>query len=80
MPGADELAADILQFPVRVGFPENITGLNELIYTPMHATGVGLLRYGLTNGSSRYSPLFLGEHTIFNHISRKMRELVQDIF
>ena len=80
MPGADELAADILQFPVRVGFPENITGLNELIYTPMHATGVGLLRYGLTNGSSRYSPLFLGEHTIFNRISRKMRELVQDIF
>ena len=23
MPGADDLAAEILQFPVRVGFPEN---------------------------------------------------------
>lgn len=80
MPGADELAADILQFPVRVGFPENITGLNELIYSPMHATGVGLLRYGLAHGQSRFSPMFQGEPTIFNRLSRRMKDWMQDFF
>jgi cell division protein FtsA len=80
MPGADELGADILQFPVRVGFPENITGLNELIYSPMHATGVGLLRYGLTHGQSRFSPMFHGEPTMLNRLSRRMRDWMQDFF
>jgi cell division protein FtsA len=80
MPGADELAANILQFPVRVGFPENITGLNELIYTPMHATGVGLLRYGLAHGHGRFSPMFQGEPTVFSRLSRRMRDWMQDFF
>ena len=80
MPGADELAADILKFPVRVGFPENIAGLNEMIYSPMYATGVGLLRYGLGNGQLRPAPLFSAHNTLLNRMSRRMRELVADFF
>ena len=80
MPGADELAGEILEFPVRVGFPEHITGLNELICSPMHATGVGLLRYGQLNGRDQMSPLFSGEPTIFNRISRRMRDWVHEFF
>jgi cell division protein FtsA len=80
MPGADELAADILNFPVRVGFPENISGLNEMIYSPMYATAVGLLRFGLNNGQLRSTPLFSGDHTLLNKMSRRMREWVQEFF
>ena len=80
MPGADDLASGILQFPVRVGFPENISGLNEMIYSPMHATGVGLLRYALGNGMQRYTPLFAHEHTLFNRMSKRMREWVNEFF
>ena len=80
MPGADDLAAEILQFPVRVGFPENITGLNEIIYSPMHATGVGLLRYAQGNGTHRHGPLFSGDHTLLNRFSRRMREWVNEFF
>ncbi len=80
MAGADDLAAEILQFPVRVGFPENITGLNEMIYSPMHATGVGLLRYAQGNGVHRHTPLFSGDQTLFNRVSRRMREWVNEFF
>jgi len=80
MPGADDLAAEILQFPVRVGFPENITGLNEITYSPMHATGVGLLRYAQGNGSHRHVPLFSGDQTLLNRFSRRMRDWVNEFF
>jgi cell division protein FtsA len=80
MPGADDLAAEILKFPVRVGFPENITGLNEITYSPMHATGVGLLRYAQGNGAHRHAPLFSGDQTLINRFSRRMREWVNEFF
>ncbi len=80
MPGADDLGSEILKFSVRVGFPEDTTGLSETVHSPMHATGVGLLRYGLGNGEARYLPQFAGEATVFNRFSRRMREFVQDFF
>ncbi len=80
MPGADELASEILKFPTRVGFPEDVAGLTETVYSPMYATGVGLLRYGLTNGEGAYVPQFSGDASMFNRVGRRMREWVQDIF
>jgi len=80
MPGADDLASEILHFPVRVGFPENITGLNEMIYSPMHATGVGLLRYAQGNGADRHGPLFTGEQGLISRFSNRMRQWANDFF
>lgn len=80
MPGADELASGILQFPVRVGFPESITGLSEMIYSPMHATGVGLMRYALGDGTQRHTPLFSPDNTLITRVSRRMRDWVNDFF
>lgn len=80
MPGADALAAEILKFPSRVGFPEDMSGLTETVYSPMYATGVGLLRYGLTNADNGIMPHFSDTPTVFNRVSRRMREWVQDLF
>lgn len=80
MPGADELASEILKFPTRVGFPEDVAGLTETVYSPMYATGVGLLRYGLSNGEESYVPQFAVDASMLNRVSRRMREWVQDIF
>ncbi|MDH4224847.1 MAG: cell division protein FtsA [Deltaproteobacteria bacterium] len=81
MPGADELAADILKFPVRVGYPENITGLNETVYSPMHATGVGLLRYGLAHGATtRNQPEMVGDANLMDRVSRRMRDWMHEFF
>jgi cell division protein FtsA len=80
MPGADELAAEILKFPTRVGFPEDLSGLTETVYSPMHATGVGLLRYGLTNADNGIMPHFSDTPSVFNRVSRRMKDWVQEFF
>ncbi|MEZ5435794.1 MAG: cell division protein FtsA [Pseudomonadales bacterium] len=44
--GAVELAEEIFHMPVRVGAPANIKG-HDIVKNPIHATGVGLLLYGI---------------------------------
>ena len=46
MEGVVELAEEMLQMPVRVGIPQHVTGLGEVVGNPVHATGVGLLLMG----------------------------------
>ncbi|MEI6457856.1 MAG: cell division protein FtsA [Pseudomonadota bacterium] len=45
MEGAVELAEEVFHVPVRLGIPQGVTGLGEVIRNPMNATGVGLLLY-----------------------------------
>ena len=45
--GAKELAEEILETDVRVGFPKDMNGAFETINRPIHATGVGLLLFAL---------------------------------
>ncbi|GAB6140229.1 cell division protein FtsA [Methylosoma difficile] len=44
--GLVELAEEIFHVPVRVGGPEQVTGLAEVVKNPIYSTGVGLLLYG----------------------------------
>jgi cell division protein FtsA len=46
MEGAVELAEEVFHMPVRVGSPQYVEGLKDVIRNPIHATGVGLLLYG----------------------------------
>lgn len=48
--GLVELAEEIFHMPVRLGVPQYVTGLNEVIRNPIYATGVGLLLYGRQHG------------------------------
>jgi len=47
LPGAAELAEQIFDMPIRVGLPRDYDGLEEIINSPIHATGVGLIQYGI---------------------------------
>ena len=79
MPGADQLASQVLNLPVRVGFPENITGLREMIYSPKYATSVGLVRYGITSNQGKLN--FVGDDTnLFHKVSRRMKDWMQNFF
>jgi cell division protein FtsA len=49
--GLDELARDMLGMPVRIGVPGDLMGLSETIDAPPYATGVGLLKWGLSHGA-----------------------------
>ena len=46
MEGVVELAEEIFHMPVRVGYPQGIQGLTDIVRNPIYATGVGLLLYG----------------------------------
>lgn len=47
MRGVVELAEEVFKMPVRLGYPQNITGLEEVAKDPAYATSVGLLMHGL---------------------------------
>ena len=46
MGGVVEMAEDIFQTQVRLGVPQGVVGLIDIVRNPIHATGVGLLKYG----------------------------------
>ncbi len=46
MEGVVELAEEIFHMPVRVGYPQWVKGLNDIVRNPIYATSVGLLQYG----------------------------------
>jgi len=46
MEGVVELAEEIFHIPVRLGSPQFVGGLSDVIRNPIYATGVGLLLYG----------------------------------
>jgi cell division protein FtsA len=54
MEGVIELAEEIFHMPVRLGAPQNIRGLSDIVNNPIYSTGVGLLIYAMKQqGSSR---------------------------
>lgn len=46
MEGVIELAEEIFHMPVRLGFPQDVKGLSDIVNNPIYSTGVGLLHYG----------------------------------
>ena len=45
MEGVIELAEEIFHMPVRLGAPQNISGLKDIVNNPIYSTGVGLLHH-----------------------------------
>ncbi len=62
MEGAIELAEEVFHMPVRLGVPQYVTGLSEVVSNPIHATGVGLLLYAKNNMDTQRTeaPLLAG--------------------
>ena len=49
MEGACELAEEVFHMPVRIGVPEGVAGLLDVVRNPIYSTGVGLLLFGQLN-------------------------------
>ena len=57
MEGVVELAEEIFHMPIRVGYPQSISGLKDILRNPIYSTGVGLLHYGAENFDNYHSSL-----------------------
>ncbi len=49
MEGAIDLAEEVFHVPVRLGIPQHVTGLSDVVRNPIYSTGVGLLYFGANN-------------------------------
>lgn len=71
--GITDLAEEIFCVPVRCGRPAGVGGYTELVESPVFATGVGLLQYGVKQYPFGRFTKFGGEH-LFARIYHRMRE------
>ena len=59
MEGVVDLAEEIFHVPVRLGLPQYVSGLSDVVSNPIHATGVGLLLFGYQHRDSGTSHLMM---------------------
>jgi cell division protein FtsA len=78
MEGAVELAEEIFHMPVRLGTPQYVSGLVDVVRNPIYSTGVGLLLFGYQNRAMREAETRMG--TGFNGVWRKMKSWFQGNF
>lgn len=78
--GSVVLAEEIFGLPVKIGVPQGFTGLVESASSPIFATGVGLVFYGVECGVEGVKRFDEDEAGLFNKILQWMRRFVEDIF
>jgi cell division protein FtsA len=71
--GIVELAEDVFHLQVRRGVPIGIGGLAGMVDSPMYATGVGLLQFGVKQHPCGHFHKFGDEH-LFTRIYHRMRD------
>ncbi len=74
LPGTVELAEEIFQMPAKLGLPQRIESVSDEVHKPNHATGVGLILYGLENQDLLDGPFGDSESHVFNKILERMRK------
>jgi cell division protein FtsA len=77
--GMPELAADVLELPVRRGMPKGIGGLGDVVSSPIYATGVGLVQYGARNATATHFRVRDGEN-VYSKVKKRMRSWLSEIF
>ncbi|HBG46886.1 MAG TPA: cell division protein FtsA [Deltaproteobacteria bacterium] len=79
MEGITELAEQVFNLPVRRGLPIGITGLVDVVKSPMYSTGVGLVLYG---GKNLDGTKFQrgNDSTLFNKLTSRMKGWMKEFF
>jgi cell division protein FtsA len=77
LPGIREVAAEVFDMPVRIGMPQGLGGLADVVQNPIYATAAGLLLYAHRHGGgatlSAESPGFLSR--LIKSMARWFREI-----
>jgi cell division protein FtsA len=73
LPGIVELAEDVFRLPARCGVPTGVSGLVEMVSSPMYATGVGLLQFASKQHHYGRSQKFTDDH-LFGKMYHRVRD------
>ena len=80
MEGAIELAEEVFHAPVRLGVPQYVTGLVDVVRNPIHATGVGLLLFGSQSLPRDGGPRRLPGNVRVKDVWQRMKQWFQGSF
>lgn len=76
--GITEMAEQVFNAPTRIGFPEGVGGLVEVVNKPMYATAVGLVIYGAKQSKDR-KKFRIRDRNIFNRVMNRMKRWFKDV-
>lgn len=68
-----DLAEKVFEMPVRVGMPENISGIEEVLKNPSCSTAVGLLLYGLKQGDEEHEKARHSSDSLFSRMKNWLK-------
>ncbi len=75
--GSAELAEQVFDMPVKVGYPRRFGGLKDIIATPAYATALGLILYsGRDTGSEQYAAT--GDRNIVSGMMDSLKRILKD--
>lgn len=75
-----ELAEQVFDMPVKIGYPIGFGGLKDAVKNPSFATGVGLIQYGIKH-REKNNLLFHGDDTqLFDSIFARMKQWIKEFF
>ena len=78
MEGVAELAEEIFHMPVRIGVPQFVTGLSDVVRNPIYSTGVGLLLFGRKHIHEHISTVHMNKG--FKQVFERMKSWFQGNF
>lgn len=76
--GVPEIGEQIFNVPCRIGYPEKVGGLIEVVNKPMYATAVGLVLYGAKSDSSN-KKFRIRDTNIFGKVMDRMKKWFKEV-
>jgi len=75
--GVADIAESTFNLPTRIGTPQGIKGLVDVVNNPMYATGVGLVLYGARHQHAK--KFRIRDKNIFNRVMTRMKRWFHDV-
>ena len=77
--GVTEIAESVFSLPTRIGTPQGLRGLADVVNNPMYATGVGLVLYGARHQQTEKKKFRIRDRHIFNRLMNRMKRWFNDV-
>ncbi|MBI2988767.1 MAG: cell division protein FtsA [Deltaproteobacteria bacterium] len=78
LPGMIEMAEGVFGMPVRLGVPARVGGLIDVVSSPIYATGVGLVLYGMKRQDKNF--FRIREENLFGKVRTRMVDWFNEFF
>ncbi|AEI15322.1 MULTISPECIES: cell division protein FtsA [Flexistipes] len=78
--GIEYLASSIFEVPVRVGRPQGIGGLTDIVENPVYATGVGLTLHAAKKGHQQVKISRGSDEKVFRKVLDRMKSWFGEFF